>query len=39
MTITTDDADNLQDILKNTKNVCYDVGGRVLMFGVTKAGD
>jgi hypothetical protein len=39
LTITADDADNLQDILKNTKNVFYDVGRRVLMFGVTKAGD
>jgi len=38
LTITADDADNLQDILKNTKNVFYDVGRRVLMFGVTKAG-
>jgi hypothetical protein len=39
LTITADDADNLQDILKNTKNVFYDVGRRVLMFGVTEAGD
>ena len=39
LTITPDDADNLQDVLKNTKKVFYDVGRRVLMFGVTKAGD
>jgi hypothetical protein len=39
LTITPDDADNLQDVLRNTKNVFYDVGRRVLMFGVTKAGD
>jgi hypothetical protein len=39
LTITAEDADNLQDVLRNTKNVFYDVGRRVLMFGVTKAGD
>jgi hypothetical protein len=38
LTITADDADNLQDVLKNTKNVFYDIDRRVLMFGVTKAG-
>jgi hypothetical protein len=38
LTITAEDADNLH-ILKNTENVFYDVGRRVLMFGVTKAGD
>ena len=39
LTITPDDADNLQDVLRNTKNAFYEVGRRVLMFGVTKAGD
>lgn len=39
LTLSADDADNLQDVLSNTKNVFYDVGRRVLMFGVTKAGD
>ena len=34
-----EDADNLQDVLKDTKNVFYDVGRRVLMFGVTRPGD
>jgi len=34
-----EDADNLQDVLKNTKSVFYDIDRRVLMFGVTKAGD
>jgi hypothetical protein len=31
-------AGDLQDVLRNTKNVFYDVGRGVLMFGVTKAG-
>jgi hypothetical protein len=39
LTLDADDADNLQDVLKNTKNVFYDIDRRVLMFGVTKAGD
>jgi hypothetical protein len=39
LTSTADDGDNLQDLLRNTKNVFYDVGRRVLMFGVTKAGN
>lgn len=39
LTLSADDADNLQDVLSNTKNVFYDVGRRVLMFGVTKTGD
>lgn len=39
LTLSADDADNMQDVLSNTKNVFYDVGRRVLMFGVTKAGD
>jgi hypothetical protein len=28
LTITADDADNLQDVLKNTKNEFYDIGRR-----------
>ncbi|HEX8507990.1 MAG TPA: hypothetical protein VF635_00625 [Propionibacteriaceae bacterium] len=39
LTLSADDADNLQDVLSNTKSVFYDVGRRVLMFGVTKTGD
>jgi hypothetical protein len=39
LTVTAEDADNLQDVLKNTKSVFYDIDRRVLMFGVTKAGD
>ena len=38
LTVNADDADALQDLLKNTKDVHYDVGRRVLMFGVTPAG-
>ena len=38
LTINAEDADALQDLLKNTKDVHYDVGRRVLMFGVTPAG-
>lgn len=39
LTVSADDADNLQDVLRNTRNVFYDIDRRVLMFGVTKAGD
>jgi hypothetical protein len=39
LTISSEDADALQDVLKNTKNVFYDIDRRVLMFGVTKTGD
>jgi hypothetical protein len=39
LTVTAEDADNLQDVLVNTKTVFFDVGRRVLMFGVTKTGD
>ncbi|NEK56453.1 hypothetical protein GCU56_01005 [Geodermatophilus sabuli] len=39
LTLDPDDADNLQDLLANTKTVHYDVGRRVLMFGVTRTGD
>ncbi len=38
LTINADDADALQDLLKNTKDVHYDIGRRVLMFGVTTVG-
>jgi hypothetical protein len=39
LTVTAEDADNLQDVLTNTSKVFYDIDRRVLMFGVTKAGD
>lgn len=39
LTISSEDADALQDVLENTKNVFYDIDRRVLMFGVTKTGD
>ena len=39
LTVSAADADNLQDVLANTRTVYYDVGRRVLMFGVTKTGD
>ena len=38
LTIDSDDADNLQDLLVNTSDVHYDIERRVLMFGVTKVG-
>ena len=38
LTLDPDDADNLQDLLENTSSVFYDIGRRVLMFGVTKVG-
>ncbi|TFV63951.1 hypothetical protein E4P41_03000 [Geodermatophilus sp. DF01-2] len=38
LTVDRDDADVLQDLLANTGTVHYDVGRRVLMFGVTPAG-
>jgi hypothetical protein len=38
LTVDADDADNLQDLLKNTETVHYDVSRRVLMFGVTATG-
>ena len=34
-----EDKKYLQDVLKNTGNVFYDIDRRVLMFGVTKTGD
>lgn len=39
LTVSSEDADALQDVLQNTRNVFYDVDRRVLMFGVTKTGD
>lgn len=39
LAVSAEDADVLQDILENTANVFYDIDRRVLMFGVTKAGD
>jgi hypothetical protein len=39
LTLDADDADNLQDLLEDNDTVTYDIGRRVLMFGVTKVGD
>lgn len=39
LTISSEDADALQDVLENTDNVFYDIDRRVLMFGVTKTGE
>ncbi len=39
LAVSSEDADALQDVLKNTHNVFYDIDRRVLMFGVTKTGD
>ncbi|GAA4985682.1 hypothetical protein [Kineococcus glutinatus] len=38
LTISADDADALQDLLVNTKDVHYDIERRTLMFGVTPTG-
>ncbi|WP_370615458.1 hypothetical protein [Mumia sp. Pv 4-285] len=38
LTVSAEDADNLQDVLTNTSSVFYDIDRRVLMFGVTKTG-
>ncbi len=38
LTVSEDDAENLHAMLKNTKNVFYDIDRRVLMFGVTRTG-
>ncbi|MDP9405109.1 MAG: hypothetical protein M3O86_00685 [Actinomycetota bacterium] len=38
LTVTADDADNLQDALSDAKVVYFDVGRRVLMFGTTPVG-
>ena len=39
LTLDSDDADNLQDLLVNTGTVHYDTERRVLLFGVTKVGE
>jgi hypothetical protein len=39
LTLTSDDADTLQDLLLDSKDVHYDIGRRVLMFGTTPVGD
>ena len=39
LTLTEDDADNLQDMLSSAKVVHFDVGRRVLMFGTTAVGE
>lgn len=39
VTVTAEDADTLQGLLKASKPVFYDVERRVLMFGVTKPGE
>lgn len=40
LTLSTDDADVLQDLLADADDVHYDIGRRVLMFGTTAvAGD
>ena len=38
LTVSSEDADALQDLLVNTKDVHYDVERRTLMFGVTPTG-
>lgn len=38
LTLSGEDADNLQDLLASSDDVFYDVGRRVLMFGTTKVG-
>ncbi len=38
LTVTGEDADNLQDLLSSSDDVFYDVGRRVLMFGTTPVG-
>ena len=37
--MTAEDADNLQDVLQDTKVVFYDIERRLFMFGVKKPGD
>jgi hypothetical protein len=39
LTVSEDDADNLQDMLSSAKVVHYDIRRRVLMFGTTKVGE
>lgn len=38
LTVSSEDADVLQDLLGNSKNAYYDVSRRTLMFGTTKVG-
>ena len=38
LTINGEDADNLQDLLSSSKDVHFDVGRRVLMFGTAPVG-
>ena len=38
LTLTGEDADNLQDLLSTASDVYYDVARRVLMFGTTPVG-
>ena len=38
LTVSADDADNLQDLLSSASTVYYDVNRRTLVFGTTKAG-
>ena len=39
LTVSEDDADNLQDMLSTAKVVHYDIRRRTLMFGTTKVGE
>ena len=39
LTVSEDDADNLQDMLSTAKVVHYDIKRRTLMFGTTKVGE
>jgi hypothetical protein len=39
LTLDPDDADNLQDMLRDSKVAHFDVGRRTLMFGTTAVGD
>lgn len=38
ITVTADDADNLQDVLEDTETVYYDIERRLFMFGVKRPG-
>lgn len=38
VTLTPDDADVLQELLRHTETAWYDVGRRTLMFGTTRVG-
>lgn len=38
ITVTAEDADNLQDVLEDTETAFYDVERRLLMFGVQRPG-